>query len=189
MSFTCSQKLDLRILKNYNKIKEFEFSIIHTSQFGDFGIFIRRNILTNIILPNSLKAIKAIPSKNKSAFMVKVRSQLNEYFGGVRKSFELKIDIEMSTFIIKTLEEVKKIPYGCTRSYKDIANNIKSPRAHRAVANANARNPLPIIIPCHRVVKSNGGLGGYDGGSFLKNKLIEFEKNTKLKLLLNCKME
>ena len=104
MSFTCSQKLDLRILKNYNKIKEFEFSIIHTSQFGDFGIFIRRNILTNIILPNSLKAIKAIPSKNKSAFMVKVRSQLNEYFGGVRKSFELKIDIEMSTFIIKTLE-------------------------------------------------------------------------------------
>ena len=189
MSFICSQELDLRILKNYNKIKEFEFSIIHTSQFGDLGLFIRRNILTNIILPNSLKSIKAIPSKNKSAFMVKVRSQLSEYFRGERRSFELKIDIEMSNFFVKTLEEVKKIPYGSTRSYKDIANNIKSPKGHRAVANAIARNSLPIIIPCHRVIKSNGRLGGYSGGIFLKNKLIEFEKNTRLKLLLNCKME
>ena len=165
-----------------------EFSIIN-SQFGDFGIFIKQNTLTNIILPNSLKSIKATPSENKSAFMVKVRSQLNQYFEGVRQSFDLNLDLNMSTFFIKTLKEVKKIPYGYTRSYKDIANNIKSPRGHRAVANANARNPLPIIIPCHRVVKSNGGLGGYGGGSILKNKLIEFEKNTKLKLLLNCKME
>mgnify|MGYP001230527358 CR=1 FL=1 len=121
--------------------------------------------------------------------MIKVRSQLNQYFKGTRQSFDLKVDLNMSTFFINTLEEVKKIPYGSTMSYKDIANNIKSPKGHRAVANANARNPIPIIIPCHRVVKSNGGLGGYDGGSFLKNKLIEFEKNTKLKLLLNCKME
>ena len=175
--------------RDYRKIKEFEFSIIHNYKFGDFGIFIKRNVLTNIILPNSLKSIKVIPSKNKSAFMVKVRSQLNEYFRGLRKSFDLAVDLEMSTFFVNTLEEVKKIPYGSTRSYKYIANNIDSPGGHRAVANANARNPLPIIIPCHRVIKSNGKLGGYGGGSVLKNKLIEFEKNTRLKLLLNCKVE
>ena len=81
----------------------------------------------------------------------------------------------MSTFFVNTLKEVKKIPYGFTRSYKCIANNIKSPRGHRAVANANARNPIPIIIPCHRVIKSNGEFGEYGGGSVLKKKLLEFE--------------
>jgi len=110
--------------------------------------------------------------------MLKVSSQLNQYFEGVRQTFDLKVDLNMSTFFINTLEEVKKIPYGSTMSYKDIANNIKSPKGYRAVANANARNPIPIIIPCHRVIKSNGELGGYGGGSILKNELIEFEKDT-----------
>jgi len=144
------------------KIKKLEFSIIH-SQFGDFGIFIRHNTLTNIILPNSLKSIETALSENKSTYMIKVMSQLNQYFKGTRQSFDL--------------EEVKKIPYGSTMSYKDIANNIKSPRGHRAVANANARNPIPIIIPCHRVIKSNGDFGEYGGGSILKKKLLEFEKD------------
>ena len=167
MLFICSRKLDLVLIIFYQKSKNLEFSIIH-SQFGDFGIFIRHNTLTNIILPNSLKSIKAVPSKDKSTFMIKVRSQLDQYFKGVRQSFDLKVDLNMSTFFINTLEEVKKIPYGSTMSYKDIANNIKSPRGHRAVANANARNPIPIIIPCHRVIKSNGDFGEYGGGSILK---------------------
>ena len=167
MLFICSQKLDLALIKILSKIKDLEFSIIH-SQFGDFGIFIRHNTLTNIILPNSLKSIKAVPSQNKSTFMIKVRSQLNQYFKGVRQSFDIKLDLNMPTYFINTLEEVKKIPYGSTMSYKDIANNINSPRGHRAVANANARNPIPIIIPCHRVIKSNGDFGEYGGGSILK---------------------
>ena len=121
--------------------------------------------------------------------MVKVRSQLNEYFRGERGSFDLAVELKTSTFFVNTLKEVIKIPYSSTLSYKDIANNIKSPISHRAVANAIARNPLPVIIPCHRVIKSNGGLGEYGGGNVLKNKLIEFEKNTKLKFLLNCKMK
>ena len=158
------------------KIKKLEFSIVH-SQFGDFGIFIRYNTLTNIVLPNALKFIEAIPSENKSAFMMKVRSQLNQYFKGIRQSFDLKVELNMSTFFISTLEEVKKIPYGFTRSYKDIASNIKSHKGYRAVANANARNPIPIIIPCHRVIKSNGDFGEYGGGSILKKKLLEFEKD------------
>ena len=151
------------------KIKKLEFSIVH-SQFGDFGIFIRHKSLINVILPNYLKSIKTLPSKNKSSFMLKVSSQLNQYFEGVRQTFDLKVDLNMSTFFINTLEEVKKIPYGSTMSYKDIANNIKSPKGYRAVANANARNPIPIIIPCHRVIKSNGDFGEYGGGSILKKK-------------------
>ena len=107
--------------------------------------------------------------------MIKVRSQLNQYFKGVRQSFDLRVGLYISAFFINTLEEVKKIPYGSTRSYKEIANKIKSPRAHRAVANANARNPIPIIIPCHRVIKSNGEFGEYGGGSVLKKELLEFE--------------
>ena len=109
--------------------------------------------------------------------MIEARSQLEQYFKGVRQSFDLKIELNMSTFFINTLEEVKKIPYGSTMSYKDIAINIKSPRGHRAVANANARNPIPIIIPCHRVIKSNGDFGEYGGGSILKKNLLEFEKD------------
>ena len=110
--------------------------------------------------------------------MLKVISQLNQYFEGVRRKFDLEVDlVNMSAFFINTLEEVKKIPYGSTSSYKDIANNIKSPRGYRAVANANARNPIPIIIPCHRVIKSNGKFGEYSGGSILKKKLLEFEKD------------
>ena len=102
---------------------------------------------------------------------------MDQYFKGVRRSFDLKVNHNMSTFFINTLEEVKKISYGSTMSYKDIANNIKSPRGHRAVSNANARNPIPIIIPCHRVIKSNGDFGEYGGGSILKKNLLEFEKN------------
>ena len=104
--------------------------------------------------------------------MIEVRSQLDQYFNGVRQSFDLKVDLNMSPFFINTLEEVKKIPYGSTMSYKNITKNIKSPKGYRAVANANAQNPLPIVIPCHRVIKSSGELGGYAGGSPLKKKLL-----------------
>ena len=175
MLFICSQELDFLIIL-HSKTKKLEFSIIH-SQFGDFGIFIRQNTLIKIILPNTLESIEAVPLENKSNFMIKVCSQLKQYFEGVRQTFDLKVDLNMSNFFIRTLEEVKKIPYGSTRSYKNIANNIKSPRGYRAVANANARNPIPIIIPCHRVIKSNGEIGEYGGGSILKKKLLEFEKD------------
>ena len=82
-----------------------------------------------------------------------------------------------SDFQIKVWQEIEKIPYGETRTYKDIAIAIGKPNAHRAVANANARNPIPIIIPCHRVIKSNGDFGEYGGGSILKKKLLKFEKD------------
>ena len=107
--------------------------------------------------------------------MKEVRTQLRQYFEGNLKSFNLKKNIAISNFYKKALNAVENIPYAFTKSYKEVANKICSPNGHRAVANANAKNPIPIVIPCHRVVKSNGELGGYRGGSKLKKKLLQFE--------------
>ena len=115
--------------------------------------------------------------------MKEVRVQLKQYFQGDLKYFNLKTDFNISLFYKKVLKAVGKIPYATIKSYKEVANNIDSPNGHRAVANANAKNPIPIVIPCHRVIKSNGELGGYGGGSQLKKDLLKFEKiNLNLKV-------
>ena len=86
----------------------------------------------------------------------------------------------MAPFYKKVLKEVSEIPYGQTFSYKNIAMKLNNPRAYRAVANANAANPIPIIIPCHRIIQSNGSLGNYGGGRQLKQRLVQIEENNSL---------
>ena len=108
--------------------------------------------------------------------MKEAQVQLKQYFQGDLKYFNLKTDFHISLFYKKALTAVDKIPYATTKSYKEVANNIGSPNGYRAVANANAINPIPIVIPCHRVIKSNGELGGYGGGSKLKKNLLKFER-------------
>ena len=108
--------------------------------------------------------------------MKKVIDQLNQYFFGKLKKFDIEYELEISSFYKKVLNDVSKIPYGETVSYKHIAYKINNSIAYRAVANANASNPIPIIIPCHRVILSNGSSGGYGGGAKLKKELIKFEK-------------
>jgi methylated-DNA-[protein]-cysteine S-methyltransferase len=152
------------------------FSIIQ-SQFGQLGIYTKNDCLVRILLPNKLKNINIKSSQPYSYFMKKVRLQLSQYFNGNRKSFELNTSFKLTDFHSQSLREVSKIPYAKTKSYKEIAKIIKSPKAYRAVANANAINPIPIIIPCHRVINSNGAIGGYAGGSSLKKKLLKFEKD------------
>ena len=90
-----------------------------------------------------------------------------------------KMNLEGTEFQIKVWNELKKIPIGVTKTYKEIAKLIGSPKAARAVANACGKNPYPITIPCHRVVRSDGGLGGYSGkgGVETKRQLLENEKN------------
>lgn len=105
----------------------------------------------------------------------KAARQLNEYFRGERKRFDFKLDLRKSGFYRKALlDGVLKIPYGETRTYGEIARKVGSPKAARAVGSANATNPLPFVIPCHRVVASVG-LGGYGGGLPMKRKLLELE--------------
>ena len=102
--------------------------------------------------------------------------QLEEYFSGKRSSFSLPMAPAGTQFMQDVWQALVTIPYGEVRSYRDIAKAIGNPKACRAVGMANNRNPLPIIIPCHRVIGANGKLIGYAGGLGCKEKLLELEK-------------
>ena len=102
--------------------------------------------------------------------------QLEEYFSGKRSSFSLPMAPAGTQFMQDVWQALVTIPYGEVRSYRDIAKAIGNPKACRAVGMANNRNPLPIIIPCHRVIGANGKLVGYAGGLGCKEKLLALEK-------------
>jgi len=102
--------------------------------------------------------------------------QIDEFLTGKRTDFDLPLKIEGTDFQKSVWNELRKIPYGKTASYKDIAERIGSPRAGRAVGSACGANPIPLIIPCHRVVASDGSLGGFGGGLALKRRLMDIER-------------
>lgn len=102
-------------------------------------------------------------------------TQLTEYFAGKRRAFDLALAPTGTEFQLAVLTELRKIPYGTTTSYADIARRIGRPRAVRAVGAANGRNPIPIVIPCHRVVGSGGQLTGFGGGLPAKEALLRHE--------------
>ena len=126
---------------------------------------------------NSLQLCKESKQNSESPILVKASKQINEYFNGTRKVFEIPFKLNVSPFYVKVLLEVKKIKYGDVASYGKIAKMVGSNKAVRAVGTANAKNPLPIIIPCHRIISSNGHLGGYSGGLNKKSLLLNHERN------------
>lgn len=101
--------------------------------------------------------------------------QLNEYFSGQRKTFDVPLRLDGTEFQLLVLDELKRIPYGETTSYGDIAARIGRPKAVRAVGAANGRNPIPIIVPCHRVIGAGGDLTGFGGGLGTKEALLRLE--------------
>ena len=105
-----------------------------------------------------------------------VQSQLTDYFAGKLKQFKLKLSPHGTLFQLQVLEGLGKIPYGETISYGELASRIGHAKASRAVGAANGRNPLPIIIPCHRVIGADGSLTGFAGGLRIKSTLLELEK-------------
>jgi len=107
-----------------------------------------------------------------------VVSQLQDYFSGKRKDFSLQIKPKGTPFQQNVWAALQNIPYGQTASYGDIARNINNPKACRAVGMANKRNPIPIIIPCHRVIGKDGSLTGFGGGLDLKKQLLDLEKGS-----------
>jgi methylated-DNA-[protein]-cysteine S-methyltransferase len=102
--------------------------------------------------------------------------QLGEYFAGERTSFELDLELAGTAFQRRVWEALQKIPYGETRSYREIAEQVGAPGASRAVGLANGRNPIGIIVPCHRVIGATGSLTGYGGGLDRKRFLLALEK-------------
>jgi methylated-DNA-[protein]-cysteine S-methyltransferase len=111
----------------------------------------------------------------KTRLLAKAEAQLDEYFLGKRKKFDLPLDVPGTPFQKRVWRELSRIPYGKTCSYRALAMKIKKQKAYRAVGSANGKNPLCIVVPCHRVVASNGTLGGYSGGLAIKSKLLELE--------------
>ncbi|MDR2516613.1 MAG: methylated-DNA--[protein]-cysteine S-methyltransferase [Spirochaetaceae bacterium] len=115
--------------------------------------------------------------KAETSLIKTTARQLAEYFDGKRKSFELPLAPRGTAFQTAVWRALTAIPYGETQSYRDIAGKIGSPRAVRAVGMANNRNPIVIIIPCHRVIGRNGSLTGYGGGLPLKQFLLDLERS------------
>ena len=111
----------------------------------------------------------------ESAYNALTIKQLEEYFAGTRTVFELPFDLEGTPFQQRVWQELLKIPFGKTRSYMDVARALGDVKAIRAVGTANGSNRIAIIIPCHRVIGSDGSLTGYAGGLFRKKWLLDFE--------------
>lgn len=113
--------------------------------------------------------------KNETPLIKKTFLELEEYFNGQRKTFDLPLKLEGTDFQKKVWKELIKIPYGKTISYKELATSIGNEKACRAVGMANNKNKIMIVIPCHRVIGSNGDLTGYAGGLNIKQQLLELE--------------
>ena len=116
-------------------------------------------------------------TKRETPVIAEAFSQLSAYFDGRLKTFSLPLKLSGTPFQLKTWEALKTIPYGETRSYRDIARQIGNAQACRAVGMANHRNPVSLVIPCHRVIGANGSLTGYGGGLPIKEWLLALESH------------
>jgi methylated-DNA-[protein]-cysteine S-methyltransferase len=121
--------------------------------------------------------LSPVVEDKKHPVLLETERQLKDYFGGRRTSFSLPLDFQGTEFQKKVWAALLTIPFGETRSYAEIAKQIKNPKAVRAVGAANGRNPLSIVAPCHRVVGSNGKLTGFAGGLDVKARLLALEGN------------
>lgn len=140
-----------------------------------------RNISFNSIDKN-IPAEFLTKLRSNDPYMFDAFNQLKEYFSLKRKKFNLKHDIQGTGFQKKVWNELLKIPYGETISYRELALRLGNILSIRAVGRANGANPLPVVIPCHRVIGSDGSLVGYGGGLKIKEKLLELEGCRSLEL-------
>lgn len=145
-------------------------------------MLIYKSCVGNILIEADNIAITRIQFNNSnvscysSSLEQEAAKQLDEYFKGKRKKFDLPLNLKGTEFQKKVWEVLKQIPYAQTRSYKEIAMMIGNKNASRAVGMANNKNPCPIVVPCHRVIGSNGSLVGYALGLDIKKKLLDLEK-------------
>ncbi|HRN26425.1 MAG: methylated-DNA--[protein]-cysteine S-methyltransferase [Ignavibacteriaceae bacterium] len=113
--------------------------------------------------------------RNTDPYLFGIFNQLKEYFDGTRKKFDVPLDVEGTEFQKRVWKELQKIPYGKTISYKTLSEKLGDVKAIRAVGTANGKNPIAIIIPCHRVIGADGKLTGYASGLDIKEKLLHLE--------------
>ncbi|EIW16398.1 MULTISPECIES: methylated-DNA--[protein]-cysteine S-methyltransferase [Pelosinus] len=146
----------------------------YQTNIGEIGIAENKGAITNLFIKN-----EHIPQEvvvKETAVLKEAGKQLMEYFAGKRKSFTLPLAPEGTEFQKKVWKALQEIPCGETRSYKDVARSIGQPKASRAIGMANNKNPMLILIPCHRVIGANGNLVGYAAGLQVKEYLLKLEK-------------
>jgi methylated-DNA-[protein]-cysteine S-methyltransferase len=143
------------------------------------------SVIGSLYLVGSESALHGLYWKKQSSIrmtefptgeIAKTVQQVNEYLSKKRIQFDLKLSVAGTEFQKQVWSELRKIPYGKTLSYADVARKIKNDKAVRAVGTANGKNPISIIVPCHRVINKSGSMGGYAGGLVNKNHLLELEK-------------
>ncbi len=149
-----------------------KFGKIYDTSIGKINIIQEGEYIAKIGFDEELKDIEIKETK----LILKTISEIKEYLEGKRKEFDIPIKLQGTKFQKKVWNELLKIPYGETCSYKDIAIRINNEKGVRAVGMANHNNPIAIIVPCHRVIGKNGKLVGYAGGIDIKSKLLEIEK-------------
>jgi methylated-DNA-[protein]-cysteine S-methyltransferase len=149
--------------------------LFYESEIGRIGIVEKDGRITNVYITNN-ELPKEMQLCETPLLREAVR-QFESYFSGHLKEFTLPIEPSGTAFMKQVWAALCEIPYGMTATYGEIAAKIGKPKASRAVGLANNRNPIPIIIPCHRVIGANGSLTGYAGGLEMKKRLLELEKS------------
>ena len=148
------------------------------SPIGKLTVYADDNGLRAIEWPHEERKALRLPKAKEMPehkILKKAEKQITEYFDGKRKKFNIELSMEGTLFQKQVWTALLTIPFGETRSYGELAKQIKRPKASRAVGAANGRNPLSIIVPCHRVIGSNGSLTGFAGGVDIKEKLLKLE--------------
>ena len=149
------------------------------SPLGELTLLSDGTALTGLYMPSSKGGRRDKPTEVRDAAPLQpVIEQLEEYFAGDRRDFDLPLAPAGTPFQRQVWSALEEIPYGQTRSYRAIAERIGSPKAVRAVGLANGRNPISIVVPCHRVVGADGSLTGYGGGLPNKQLLLDLEQRT-----------
>jgi methylated-DNA-[protein]-cysteine S-methyltransferase len=149
-----------------------KFTTYYRSPIGILKIIGSQDGVASVLFVDDAPSDKDTPPVLRDCVM-----QLDEYFGGKRREFSLKLDLRGTEFQKRVWRELQKIPFGKTLSYLDIALTIGKKESTRAVGRANGQNPVSIIVPCHRVIGSDGSLTGYGGGLWRKRWLLNFENH------------
>ena len=149
--------------------------LVVASPVGKLRLVASEKGLVAIDVRNNAKQEVTAKNPSAQAVLIQTKKQLEQYFAGKRKTFDVALDLVGTEFQVQAWRALCRIPFGKTISYGQQAANIKKPKAFRAVGSANGKNPIPIIVPCHRVVASGGSLGGYSLGLRMKKQLLALE--------------
>lgn len=155
-------------------LSQMSYAILYMdSPVGTLRLESEKQGLTKIdFIDNSQETSDAI----RKDFLAETKKQLQEYFDGKRKEFDIRLHLIGTPFQQKVWNTLLEIPYGKTWSYEDLAKNLGDTKVIRAAASANGKNPIPILVPCHRVIGKNGTLTGYAGGLWRKKHLLDIEQ-------------